>query len=357
MGSVEMKFDVCCPHSENNLAGCVLDPLGEAERVTELNAPVIPEGSNEEGCLTLRNLVFEKTNTRSCCVECSCSGDPNCISFDGEEELWIVCDGRTVPDSPVRRRNGFCKITEEQCAKEVDPSSPTGEACQWLPGIQGVDEKDWNLKRNGSPCQPAALTELVMYEADAFKMSVFQGDRGFIKEIVVSMQGKALKLTAEDCVRLPARFSWGGDLPVPRSFKRRTEMGAPDGNNDLIWDIVDQETGIGASIRCTSTKLSPRSRTKVQPYINVESLFEPDPNYKTERDNLGGYCHTNDLGNTNPSPNTRNIERRGYCHANVAAENVTIARLICANPSITRQGVNQVRTFLLFFGPNESWVC
>lgn len=342
LASVEMKFDICCPHSENNVDNCVLDPLAEAERVSQLSGPIIPEGSNDNACLTFSGFVFEETNSRSCCVQCSCAGDPNCISFEGDEELWVVCDARTVPDSPVRRRNGFCKLTEEQCAQERDPSSPDGAPCQWLPTIQGVKPRDWSIKERGSPCQPAGLSELVMYEADSFKMSVFQGDRGFIKEVVVRMQGRSFKLTANDCVHLPERFTWTGDLPIPASFKRRRETCAPDGNNDLIWDIIDQETGIGASIRCTSTKLSPNSRRKVQPYINVESLFEPNDAYRTERNNLGGFCHTNDLGNSNPSPNTLNIIRRGYCHANAAAENVTIARLICENPSITRQGVNQV---------------
>lgn len=336
VGFAEFDFDICCPYSENNVGGCVLNPLGEAERVSSLDAPIIAPDEEFVGfCQTWDQFVFETTDTQSCCVTCSCFGDPNCIDFNGQKDTWIVCDGRTVPENPIKQERGFCKITEEQCLKEIDPSSDTDEPCLWLPQSES-EAKNWDIRTMGSPCQARGLTPLLMYEADTFAFSIFSGDRGYIKELAVTFGDDTWTMSAQDCVL--SSTPWRGPQPIPPTFQRRVETCAPDGNNDVLWDVVDPETGIGSTIRCTSTKVFAAKR---QPYMNVESLYEPDPNYETDRNPLGGFCATGEMGNSNPSPNTINIEENGFCFQNAPETNVTIARLICQNPSITRQGVGQ----------------
>lgn len=319
--SATFRFDTCCPINENNQRNCVLDPLGEAERVTGFSEPILNPDEQRVASLTMFNFAFEEHSSESCCVTCSCAGDPNCISFRRQQATWVVCDARTVPDSKVRRKNGFCKITEEQCAKEIDPS--TGDACVWLP--EPGKENKWDVKKDGSPCQPANLVPMVMYEADRYKLTVRQGDRGFIKEAVLSMEGKTYELDAERCNR------WTGGTPP--SAQMNKEMGAGPGERDTIWEVRDSETGIGATFRCTTLV-----NTDIK-YMNVETT-EPQKRYKQERSPVGGYCATGVFSeNSNPSANSQRIFQNGFCHNNLPLQDFVIARLLCDDPKITKPGV------------------
>ena len=328
---VGFNFDICCPFADTMEEDCTVNPITEANRTQGFDEPIVedPEAVSE-ACLSLSSVLFETSDRSPCCESCTCFGDPFCISFDGTQDLWLVCDARTVPKVQTRP---YCKLTQTQCAKEVDP---LGEACVWAPTRDGIPASEWSVKERGSPCQPTDISYIQMYQADTATVRIGQGERGFVKEIDLTFGDNQYFLTAEDCVKNDPQNSWTG-APIDSNFQRTEDMFAPNDNNDYLWHIYDPTTKIGVEIRCTSYLVNGE---KVNARMNVESVSEPD---RSGRGSTGGYCVTNDIGNTNPSPNTVFIEENGLCQANGPVENANIARIVCENPALLGNAVGQVR--------------
>ena len=332
-GEVGFNFDICCPFADTMEDNCAVNPLTEANRTQGFDGPIVTDPSAvTEACLTLENVVFETSDRSPCCESCTCFGDPFCISFDGTQDLWLVCDARTVPADQSRP---YCKLTENQCSQEVDP---LGQQCVWAPARDGIPARDWSVRERGSPCQPTDISYIQMYEADTATVRVGQGERGFVKEVDLTFGGNQYFLNAEDCVNNGPDDSWTG-AAIDSNFQRAEDMFAPDDNNDYLWHVYDPTTKIGVEIRCTSFLVDGE---KVNARMNVESISEPD---RAGRSSTGGYCVTNDIGNNNPSQNTIFIEENGLCTANGPIEDTTIARIVCENPALLGNAVRQVSKY------------
>ena len=336
-GEVIFRFDLCCPFAETESDDCVINARGEAERESGLNA-AIAEGITDfiDFRLTLGRMQFERSD-QPCCDTCSCSGDPNCVAFDGSAETWVVCDAREAGEAQKRLERGLCRQTQTQCQKEMDPY---GVPCVWAPDRDGVPMEEWSVAAMGSPCQPKNESMIMMYEADTTRVTIGQGERGNVKSVLLEFSSGTYNLTADSCVNNGESDSWAGD-EITEYFQRQEEM-QPGDNADIVWDVLDPETVIGVTIRCTAY-LDVEDGMKKSARLNIESVLEHNPNYATERNPLGGYCVTGDLGNTNPSPNTLMIAQEGMCFRNGPSDLVQAVRIICDNPAITVNGIDQVR--------------
>lgn len=188
-----------------------------------------------------------------------------------------------------------------------------------------------------------------MYQADSFELEVGQSERGYIVEAHLTLGDIMYSLEASDCVYNGESSSWTGGA-LPDYFQRREENYASDGNNDVIWEVLDPSTGIGVVIRCTSNK---HAAAKLLPRMDVEAVTDFD-DFRQRRNPLGGFCATNDLNNPYPSANSIRIEQNGYCYQNEAPEDVTSARAICRNPAVDKNGVYQCRMDFCqeFYFPN-----
>ena len=331
--AVTLGFDTCCPYSTYSTTGdCVNNPSTESYRTVGFSEPITETDDFVSMCMDISGIVFKRSDRTPCCESCTCFGDPNCISFDGTEEIWIVCDSRTLSKRHYRRN--YCPFTQTQCIQEVDPA---GNQCEWGPEKKGITLKEWMATESSSPCQPAEITYIKMYEADSFSLVIGQGERGNIKELELTLKKKKHKMVATDCLNNGIDDTWTGD-DIDGSFQRTEEMHGLNGLNDKIWHVLDEETGIGMTVRCTATLVNGVQKS---PRFNIESVHEPSANFRDDRKRLGGFCITNDLGNKNKSPHTTLIEENGYCKLNAPTNDATVARIVCQNHAIPQNGVGQ----------------
>ena len=330
---VTFNFDICCPFRDTMEDNCIVNSKTESNRTTGLSVPITDSvGEFVELCMSLDDFMFETSDRSPCCESCTCFGDPNCISFDGTKETWVVCDARTVPSNPKRR--AFCPITRGQCEQETDP---LGQPCVWRPEQENVPLKDWSIKADGSPCAPTETTFIRMYQADTFNLNVGQGERGNIIELDLTLGNSAYSLTAANCVNNGPSNSWTGS-PIDANFQRTEEMYGKNNNNDIKWHVYDPETKIGVEIRCTAHLVKGQL---VQARMNIENIYEPDADFRRTRRPLNGFCVNDGLDNPSPSPNTLFIQENGYCTRNGPIEDVIIARSVCENQAILANGVGQ----------------
>ena len=313
-------------------------PLGEASRVTGLDESLLGSANLEpsedaQHCLEFFNFKVEESERTSCCESCTCYGDPNCISFDGTNESWILCDGRQLPTSPKRIRSGYCPQRKSSCLAEVDAD---GLECVWAPDRDGVPSEKWSIAERGSPCQPTKESFINLYTADSFNIEIGQVERGNIFTAKIKLGQKEHVLTADNCVNGEMMDSWTGDPINPDHFHRGVEMYSSKANNDIIWEVLDPDTRISVTIRCTAY-------AKDLARMSIESVLEPNPDFRAERRPLGGFCATNDLGNRFPSEKTALIQENGYCGGPGPKDNVIIARAVCQDITISKNAVQQCR--------------
>ena len=98
---------------------------------------------NEVG---LDTIGFCNAPTKQCCLDCSCTGDPHCVAFDGHHANWVVCDTRNADC------NFFAGGIKNTCPRVKYDNLP----CVIRPDASGKDF-----------CQPNPLTTppvMVMYE-------------------------------------------------------------------------------------------------------------------------------------------------------------------------------------------------
>ena len=337
-GVAEFRFDICCPFVDNAGPNCVPNARGEANRTTGLDESLLGSVNMEpeedvKHCLEFFNFKFEQSERTTCCESCTCYGDPNCISFDGTNESWILCDGRELPTSPKRIRSGYCPQRKSSCLAEVDAE---GLECVWAPDRDGVPAPKWSIAERGSPCQPSEESFINMYTADTFNIDIGQVERGNIFTAKLKFGSKEHVLTADNCVKGDLLGSWTGDSINPDYFHRGVEMYSTKANNDIIWEVLDPATGISVTIRCTAY-------AEDLARLSIESVLEPDPDFRRERRPLGGFCATNDLGNRFPSEKTAMIQENGYCGGPGPKDNVVIARAVCQDITISKNAVQQCR--------------
>ena len=307
---------------------CVIDPVSPS-RFTGISEPIVAGGGS---CspgekLIISNMAITKVFDEPCCVSCSCHGDPECISFDGVEDKWVICDGRQDNNKGLQ---GNCPIKKKVCEKQLDPA---GNQCRWLTAEEARDGQ--------SRCQPwdeendrMAVFPLLMYQADSYSITVMQGERGSILEVEINSD-QVYTLNSQEC--LASETPW--NVPEdPRYFTRREESYESDPYNDVLWTVVDEATQISATIRCV-TVLN-ETGFPVSSRLNVESVVEPNGNFKTTRTNLGGFCYTSDLQKTGTTDHTDTLDN---CTNGRASEEALIARVMCENPTITASGVENCK--------------
>ena len=338
-GSVaEFRFDICCPFVDSRGPNCVSSPQGEAERVSGLEKSLLASANSEPDedvrhCLEFSNFKFEQSERTSCCESCTCYGDPSCISFDGTNASWILCDGRHVPASEKRTRSGDCPQRKSSCLAEVDAD---GLECVWAPDRDGVPSKKWSIVERGSPCQPTKESFINMYTADSFKLEVGQVEGGNIFTAKLQLGQGEHVLTADNCVNGDLLGSWTGDPINLDHFHRGVEMYSSKANDDIVWEVLDPSTRISVTIRCTSY-------AKDLARLSIESVLEPNPDFRADRRPLSGFCATNDLGNRFPSEKTAMIHENGFCGGPRQKNNVLIARAVCQDITISKNAVQQCR--------------
>jgi len=295
---------------------------------------VCSEESLEDAILNV-TVRFQEPSSRLCCLSCTCYGDPRCRSFSGFYDVWAICDAREA----VSLKRQWCKIKEDVCNNIVDHA---GNPCVW---IEEKGNEDWKVSLKGSQCQPnpnSPPSYLLMYQADDFKLEVIQEERGVIQEVFIEMDKVNVSLHAEDCLNVNSiddDFPWkiysGTDFSVLSKSVKVFEDGGND--IDIIWVVEDVKTGILSRIRCTATK---DGDGRGRAHINVEAVVEPNEDYKSERQNLDGFCYTNDLKKTGSHQITDDIIAGNGCQARNRDEEVLAARVICENESINANGVN-----------------
>jgi len=210
-----------------------------------------------------------------CCRECTCFGDPNCISFEGVRDEWIPCDGRLADN---------CRMKKSVCRNSTGPG---GHQCKWL---KRSDE--WvSFEESGSPCQPDFAREgyptMNMYSVgDSFSLQLVLGERGVIKQVDLKTSDGTFALNAATCFEYDPREgkdaldAWTGDA-VPSSWTATTP-------NELeIWHgIDDRALGLHVDIVCTKNFVPSNFNGTARPRLNVHRLIDAEDS----RDGESGFC-------------------------------------------------------------------
>lgn len=322
------NFFECCPLQYENQSDCVIDPVAPS-RFEGISASLLGSRECLEGeKLIMENFQFSQSFNTSCCVSCSCHGDPECISFDGVMDKWVICDARQDNNDG---EEGNCPLKRKVCEQQLDPA---GNQCKWFTVSETPDGQSqcrpWNPDAN-----EMALFPLLMYQADDYALIVKQGERGSIYEVEINTASESLQMTAADC--FASENPWNVEAD-PLYFTRREETYSTDPYTDIIWTVIDPVTQISATIRCVTVLNA--SDVAVSSRLNVESVLEPNPSFRTERTNLGGFCYTNDLEKTGTTNHTDTLTR---CTNGEASDDAIIARVICENDAITASGVQNCK--------------
>eukprot|EP00514_Thraustochytrium_sp_LLF1b_P009412 CAMPEP_0184553728 /NCGR_PEP_ID=MMETSP0199_2-20130426/33053_1 /TAXON_ID=1112570 /ORGANISM="Thraustochytrium sp., Strain LLF1b" /LENGTH=1415 /DNA_ID=CAMNT_0026949571 /DNA_START=78 /DNA_END=4325 /DNA_ORIENTATION=- len=267
-----VSLDSCCAGGESNsrrllkAAGVAQDEEEATCRGAEYLRPYCDEEYSrcedylgEKDTLTI-NLELENLGqTASCCDTCSCFGDPECISFDGTRDEWILCDGRN---------NNTCTVTQRKCEKKKDHA---GNACQYIKD----DPTKWVSREiSGSPCQPdwalSGYPSMTMYETGGFKTELTLGERGVIRELSLALSsGEKLRINADKCFSQGTKAWKGGS--IPDGWESSTTRDADGDVVQVEWNVHDPEIGVYISFSCTSPTKESQKR------IDIGALIETNP--------------------------------------------------------------------------------
>jgi len=235
-----------------------------------------------------------------CCETCVCYGDPECVSFTGVRDEWIVCDGR---------RGDTCQVNEQVCGKQIDHA---GNTCQY---IKGTDK--WvSFEDSGSPCQPdwenSGYPTMSMYNVDGFDISLTLGERGIIREVTITeADGSVFTLDANRCFS-HTNQAWVAEKgSVPASWEYQSH----DNGAEIWWKVSDASAGIFAEIVCTSSVGSNMRR------INVQSLIETNPARVPRSD---GFCSSNAI-----SEKSGTTEASSWMHQSCLRRNLPAMLVAC----------------------------
>lgn len=341
IAGAEISFDDCCSLRDTtpNEDCQIVNPSGESERyITSADAlclddfSLCEDGDCAQYQMVIRPNFIPNDGTDGCCDSCTCYGDPQCISFTGEEKMWMLCDGREIP----REDSIFdlCRITERRCSKESDHA---GNTCEYL--ADDPQGRGWVVGKQGSPCVPnpdSPPSVITMYEAPTvnYKLSLQQGERGIITDVYLDLNCGSFVLNARTCLEA-GRNAWEYDEDefdeLPEFFVFEDTVHG----RDILWSIVDPDSGIAHSIRCHGNYFEDDPDVYVA-RINVEHLSEPVPN----RPNADGFCVTSefDLGQATTA-HTEKINDGDLCDDGLQNSDARdIYRAICQNPGLPQSG-------------------
>lgn len=340
------ELDECCTLADTKPVqpdNCdIVNPDGMAFRYVSTKAAVCNETFNScsdecsENILTITP-AFKFDERPDCCDSCTCYGDPECIAFDGTEQMWLLCDGREVPTNEFGHKR--CLITREGCESQLDHE---GNTCHFNNNAQD-NGKNWNLRKKGSPCGPSkesGPSEILMYKADDYACWLQQGERGIITTVSLTTDCGRYNLTAENCLE-KGENAWtieSSDPDLPDYFSRTEVIEG----NDVLWSVIDATSGIATQIRCYGNMIDGDDTVYV-PRLNVEDLAEPVPS--RQRTGRGGFCVTGrfDTGDAT-TEKTEDIEENGLCDAgNDGQETLANYRAICQNPGLPNSGIESCR--------------
>lgn len=189
----------CNPICDSNDAGSCCDKLGKQDTLT---VRVGFSGSTRDG---------------TCCLGCTCYGDPRCISFAGKRKAWIPCDARDVTTA-LESDPRVCRYTKRQCDLSKDHEA---NDCVWT--RDAVEVRGNDILKTGTPCKPNTISRkacMLMYRVvePGFELGFYlvQGDRGIITDLVMPYGDDVFVLNAQECLK--DKTPWKalkGALPLP----------------------------------------------------------------------------------------------------------------------------------------------
>lgn len=195
----ERTQTTCNPICDSNDAGSCCDRLGRDDTLT---VRVGFEGSSRDG---------------TCCLGCTCYGDPRCISFTGKRKAWIPCDARDASTALESDRR-ICRYTKRQCDASKDHER---NDCVWT--RDSLEVRGKNILKTGTPCKPNTNSRkacMLMYRVvePGFELGFYlvQGDRGIITDLVMPYGDDVYVLSAKTCLK--EKSPWKilqGVLPLP----------------------------------------------------------------------------------------------------------------------------------------------
>jgi len=213
----------------------------------------------------------------TCCRSCMCQGDPDCRSFDGTRNSWVLCDARNVET---------CQQKKSVCRKQRDH---TGRRCEWNKEFTG-----W--QGSGGPCQPnwekSGNPVMEMYSTGKFSLLLTLGERGVISAITIheGETGAEYTMTSESCFDHDPRdvgVQNAGDAWVSTSGAAIPDSWTVSMPNEveIRWLIKDIYTGTRVSAFCTRVPGTERTRFDVR---EVYTFSEVGPDES-------GFCVTNEI--------------------------------------------------------------
>jgi len=262
-GRASGEVDPCCP---NQYLQCqVQQNVQYCRNIVEYNISTT-SGNNQDVCppVTKAECQCQKSLSGSkslflnfcptpgdCCPNCSCYGDPHCVAFGGQRELWAQCDAR----------DANCQFSQAVCNTKTYTYQGVSTKCQWTnnqcvvpagtagnPPTMIMYSKIYNNYFN--PSDPK------QYE---FSLKLTLTTYGAIEQIEVKDTAKGTYYFKNICQFDPAY--------------------PPTSHNQVI--ISNLPSGVVMTFTCVGGK-SPR--------WDVKSL--EDPWYVEDKPNFGGFCAT-----------------------------------------------------------------
>eukprot|EP00516_Mucochytrium_quahogii_P004120 CAMPEP_0203761608 /NCGR_PEP_ID=MMETSP0098-20131031/14654_1 /ASSEMBLY_ACC=CAM_ASM_000208 /TAXON_ID=96639 /ORGANISM=" , Strain NY0313808BC1" /LENGTH=1178 /DNA_ID=CAMNT_0050655669 /DNA_START=1870 /DNA_END=5403 /DNA_ORIENTATION=- len=249
--------------------------------------------------------VAMKNEEVTCCQECLCWGDPECKSFSGALDKWILCESRAADT---------CKSSQSICEKQSDHM---GSQCVWNETVATqIGGYRADVGFHGSPCQAdwekSNLASMTMYSTGEFSAELKMGERGVIEELhVTSYKGQGDEstnvLTAKNCFKTDPFDGWSnlqGPVNFQDAFQKKSYVGARS-ELEHVWEFTDVNTGIfikAVCIRQHARNPKYKGQNVFGGYrMNIESLIEPnDDRIKTAE----GFCKADAIykGSSSPAP-------------------------------------------------------
>lgn len=184
------------------------------------------------------------------------------------------------------------------------------------------------------------MPEMLMYEADSFKLWLVMGERGIIQAMKLEDGGEFYYLDADACfndIDMPWRPSPTATEPEvdPLWLPNRWASTIIEGG-DILWSATKLPSGVFLNIRCSRNRVPSGSDLLLgPPRLNIESLIEP---LRQVRGQVGGFCATNSINKMqSSSDNTDNLEGSKVCSR--TGEEISVAHLLCSK-GITQGGVD-----------------
>lgn len=285
----QKNWDSCCPIDVNPVKD-------EVCRTFTVNGAYCSD--TEEECavaLSTQKAVLDiqiswtsgTAGSNQCCKTCTCFGDPECVGFDGNQDLWIPCDARVMNEA------GWCPIWKYRC-DEI--SSENDGGCMWIGGdlesTQGL-YTGWDIATQGSPCVPKKpVNELTMkmYESGSFKAILGMGERGVIKTLYLKTGSVDTSIDADGCFSTGTIKDWSGDMTtLPENWFVEVV------SDEMVkWHIHDNNEMIAIDFVCVRTI---KNNIVGAARINVNGITAPITSSGS------GFCETSviaEAGDNNP---------------------------------------------------------